>query len=51
MLILGRIALGLLAGADRCAPVATWLCERLVGFADWVEARRTRLMILATIAD
>jgi len=51
MAIFGHIALGLLTGADRCAPAATWLGERLVGFADWIEERRTRLTILSTIAD
>ena len=51
MRILGRIALGVLDGADLCAPAATWLGARLVRFSDWVEDRKTRLTILATIVD
>jgi hypothetical protein len=51
MVIFGRIALGLLSGAELCAPAATRLGERLVRFSEWVEERRTRLTILATIAD
>ncbi|HEY8514581.1 MAG TPA: hypothetical protein VIS07_03600 [Candidatus Binatia bacterium] len=51
MRVASRIALSILNGADRCTPAANWLGARLVRFADWVEDRRTRLAILATIAD
>ena len=51
MQILGQIALGCLHGAERFAPSAVRLGERLARFSNWVEDRRTRLAIFSVLAD
>lgn len=51
MRILGQIALGCLHGAERFAPSAVRLGERLARFSNWVEDRRTRIAIFSVLAD
>ena len=50
MKILGQIALGCLHGAERFAPSAVRLGERLARFSNWVEERRTRIAIFSVLA-
>ena len=51
MKILGQFALGCLHGAERLAPSAVRLGERLASLSSWVEDRRTRLAIFSILAD
>ena len=51
MTMLSRMAHGFLTVADACAPAASRIGHKLVGFSRWIEDRRIRLAIAAHIAD